>query len=162
MDTPLATFEPTASGMQSISIIAFIVFAACGIGTFLLLRQKKQGSAKNMNALIAMLLFFVGIIALGTFVFNGLAYQRIGTVTVYEKGIQLGKKQIPFSDLENAKIEEIVQTSFFNPNMVREKTRILFIAEKNGKTYALSSDHYPVDKIMERMRSALQKWEESK
>lgn len=159
MDTPLATFEPTASGMQSISIIAFIVSVACGIGTFLLLRQKKRGSAKNMNVLIAMLLFFVGMIALGTFVFNGLAYQRIGTVTIYESGIQLGKKQIPFSDLENAKIEEIVETSFINPNSIRENTRVLFIADKSGKTYALSSEHYPVDKIMERMRSALQTWE---
>ncbi len=162
MDTPLATFEPAASGMQSFSIIAFIVFAACGLGAYLLLRQKSSGRAKNMNALIAMLFFFIGMIALGAFVFNGLAYQRIVTVTIYESGIQLGEKQIPFQNLENAKIEEIVETSFFNPNMVREKTRILFIADKSGKTYALSSEHYPVEKIMERMRSALQKRETNK
>lgn len=162
MDTPIATFEPAASGMQSLSIIAFLVFAACGLGTFLLLRQKASRESKNMNALIAMLLFFIGMIALGTFIFNGLAYQRVGTVTIYENGIQLGNKQINFAKIENAKIEEIVETSFFNPNLVKDKTQVLFIAEKGGKTYALSSEHYPVEKIMERMRSALQEWETNK
>ncbi len=160
MDTPLATFEPAAGGMQSLSIAAFIVFLACSIGTVFLLRQKAGGHARGNNALMAMLLFFVGIISLGTFVFNTLAYQRVGTVIVFEDGIELGKHKIVFSDIENATIESTGQTSFINPDILKKTTQILLIYERNGKTHALSSEHYAVEEIMETMRAALIKWEQ--
>ncbi|MBK7870248.1 MAG: hypothetical protein IPJ74_05940 [Saprospiraceae bacterium] len=159
MDAPLATFEPSAAGIESLSIIALIVFVACALGTFLLLRQRSSGRARNMNLVIAMLLFFVGMISLGTFIFNTLAHQRVGTVIIYADGIQLGKNKIGFANIENARIEDASQSSFVNPSIVTKKAQVLLISERNGKTYALSSEHYPLAEVMAAMRQALQQWE---
>ncbi|MDX1943174.1 MAG: hypothetical protein SFU99_21600 [Saprospiraceae bacterium] len=159
MDTPLATFEPSSGSVESLSIIALVVFAACAIGTFLLLRQKLSGRTRNMNLIAAMLLFFIGMISLGTLVFNTLLHQKVGTVMIYRDGIQLGKRKINFAQIENARIEDASQTSFINPNIVKKKSQILLISERNGKVYALSSEHYPVTEVIATMRQALQQWE---
>jgi len=159
MGAIIATFEPADAGMQSISIIALIAFIAFGVGAALLLRQKSSGRARNTNMLLAMLLFFASMIALGTFIFNSLTQQRVGTVIVYENGIQLGKTELRFANIQNATIEASVQPSLLNPGVARDETEILLIADKNRKTWALSEDHYPVREVLATMRAALQEWE---
>lgn len=158
----IATFEPTDSGLQSISIIALIAFIAFGVGAGLLLRQKVSGRSRNTNMLLAMLLFFGSMIALGTFIFNSLTQQRVGTVVVYENGIQLGKTQLGFANIRNATIEQSVQPSLINPGVARDETEILLITDTSGKTRALSADYYPVRQVLATMRDALEKWENEK
>ncbi len=160
METPLATFEPIAEGMLSLSYLALTIAIACGAGTVILLRQSVRGRARQNSILIAMLLFFVSMIALGTFIFNTLAYQKVGVIKIYADSIQLGREKIPFAEIENAKIEEAGRISRINPSMMQNQTQILLIARQNGRTYAISSEHYPLKEVLETMRQALRAWEE--
>ncbi|HMO38694.1 MAG TPA: hypothetical protein PKC76_07390 [Saprospiraceae bacterium] len=155
MEEPMIVFEPVTAGMDSLSITAIIILVGCIAGSWVLLRQKASGRNRNTNMLVVMLLFFTGMIALGTLVFNNLAQQRVGVVQIYADRLELGRRSIPFTDIDNAVIEEAGRSSSFNPGVLRDRNLLLLISERGGKTYVLSSEHYPVQEVMGTLRSAM-------
>lgn len=154
---PLHVFEPIKTSLNATTWSAlFITVLALG-GAFLLLKKKTESRNRNMQQMGAMLLFFVGIIALSTAFFNFWASQRTSTLKIYKTAIEINGEKIPFQQIKGAYIHVDQQKSFINPALVTDSNEILVIEEKNGKTTIFSEEYYEIRKIIGHLKPLLQK-----
>ncbi len=156
MTEALHLYEPTNQSTGTIWLAIFI-FIASSIGAFMLFRQKNNRTP--YTNLGAMLVGFVAMIALCTAVFSWWAFYRIATVQIYTNAIQIGNDRIDFATLNNAEIRKDEQKSFVNPMIVKNSVLLMLIEQRGGKTYVLSSEHYPVTDIMRKLKAAVTQWE---
>jgi len=154
MDIPLHTYEPVNQNFLLVWL-AFGVFIISALGAFWLFRQDTQAKGSQYNGLLGMLMGFMALISLGTGIFGWLSTTKTGTVNIYENRIELGSQVIEYQNIDNAKIEVSRETSWINPNITKRSVRLLFIADKNGNTYVLSEENYPIETIMANLRAAI-------
>ncbi|MCB0628865.1 MAG: hypothetical protein KDD15_04020, partial [Lewinella sp.] len=81
-------FQPIHQEDQTALYLAIFIAIAAGIGLFLTLRKKATGEAHTRNMIVAMLLFFVTMISVGTAVFSLLTMHKIGPVTISQDAIE--------------------------------------------------------------------------
>ena len=145
---PLHIFEPIKKSLDATTWLALVFAIMAFIGMFFLLKRKVERRQRNRYQLGAMLLFFVGLIALSTAFFNFWSSQRIGTLKIYNTSIEINGNTIPFEQLKGSYIHIDQQKSFVNPALVNKSTELLVIEEKNGKTRVLSEEYYDVRAII--------------
>lgn len=155
MEQIIQTFQPTATSDQS-SFWAGIMVAILALAgmVFLLLRPAKQGD-RNRRLLVAMLSFFVFLIAASTAFFSWWSMEKTGPVHFYAAGIQTPYGKVKFQEIRNAYIHQDKEKSLVNPNVVTRATNILVIEEISGKTHALSEAQYPISQILGRLKNEL-------
>lgn len=158
MDVPLHSYEPV-NQHYSMIWMALAVFVIGMIGAIWLFRQKPAIGNNIYTGLVGMLIGFIALIALGTGIFGWLAMTKNTTVAIYTDKIELGKKEIPFQELKDAVIEESKETSWINPNITKKSVQLLFISDRQGKTYAFSEENYPIKEMMTNLKTAFTQWE---
>ena len=162
MEEILMRFEPLKDS-SGIGIWAGVVAGVVGLGlSAWLFLKKEEGKDRQRNIIIAMLLFFLGMIALGTSFFSSWTQRKTGPVTLYTDAIETTFGKSYFSDIKNASITIAGNKSLINPNQQRGATRLLLIEEHGGKAHVLSEENYKIEAILNKLRGAVQEWEKSK
>ncbi|MCB0663761.1 MAG: hypothetical protein KDC24_13525 [Saprospiraceae bacterium] len=146
-------FEPLTS-LASDAIIFYGILIVCIGATWLYVRKSK--SLSKYKQLWAMLAFFGLLIGLGIAGMNFYLGERIGKVTITETAFETAYGTIPFDEVKDVVIYLDRKTSPFTGFKPGSETKRLLIITKGGKTYAFSEGNYPIDKMIEPMRSKVQ------
>ncbi|MBX2875990.1 MAG: hypothetical protein KTR30_27970 [Saprospiraceae bacterium] len=162
MEEILIRFDPLESS-SGIAVWAGVLVSviAFGLCTWLFLK-KEEGKNRQRNIIIAMLLFFLGMIAAGTSFFTFWTYQKTGPVLIYADAVETTYGKSYFRDIKNASITVAGNKSLVNPNQQRGVTRLLLIEQHDGKAHVLSEENYKIEAILNKLRGAVQEWEKSK
>lgn len=134
-----------------------ILFGTFGLVSAILLLWRKWIKDYNYRLLVGMLLFFMGIIGLGTAFFARLTTHKLGPVELYESGMISPYGAVLYTNIKDAYIHMDQQKSLINPDQVQRKTRILIIEEQSGKTHALSEINYPIEEVFQNLKDAVRK-----
>ncbi|NBC06594.1 MAG: hypothetical protein GVY26_05310 [Bacteroidetes bacterium] len=150
----LHTFEAASSGAYT-NFVLSIIAALVGIGGMLyLLRREVSREQRNLNIVIAMLLFFLFLIGSSTAFFSYMRLRKVGPVDIYEAGVKTPYGKVAFQDIRNAEIIVDEEPNVLSGNTGR-RTRMLTIIERDGKTHALSEEDYPIQEILGKMKQAI-------
>lgn len=153
------TFEAASSGAYT-NLVLSVIAALVGIGGMLyLLRREVSREQRNLNIVIAMLLFFLFLIGSSTAFFSYMRLNKVGPIEIYASGMKTPYGQVGFADIRNAEIVIDKEPNVLTGSTGR-RTRMLAIIEKNGKTHALSEEDYPVQKILAKLKEAISDWKQ--
>jgi len=155
MEPAIQVFEPLKNQAGTIALL-LLTFIALGVVLWRQLNNKSM--ERNRRMVLAMLVFFAFIIGLFSAAGMAINTMKFRTVTVYESGISIGKKQIPFREMRGYLIREDRSQSWVNPDMVKKTVRSLVIEEKTGKTYLLPEEYYELPRLIAALDSAYEKW----
>ena len=128
--------------------IGFVFLLICGI----LLFYKRIKISYNYRLLLAMLAFFFGIIAIGQAFYTQLIQSDLGTVTIFEKGIDTPSQRLSFEDIKDAYIYTDQQKSIVNPEQTIKSEKVLIIEYGDNKQLRLHENDYEVEAIFALMR----------
>lgn len=161
--TPIASFAAVNSNDFLLTTIFTGITIVGLILSWWFLRPKKQRTSKQRNLynLLAMLAFFASIIAGSTAFFSAWNYQRNKPIQIFEDHLTLNKKEIPYSKIANARIEENPQRSMVNKSIVKENVHLLLIDIKDAPSIVLSEKEYPIDKIFEALKASIDQWKKT-
>lgn len=162
MEEILVRFEPIQDS-SNISMWIGVLVGLGGIGLCAwLFLKKEEGLNRQRNIILAMLFFFVGMIAFGTSFFTFWTQQKTGSVIIYANAVETTFGKTKFQDLKNASITVAGNKSLVNPNQQRNTTRLLLIEEHDGKAHILSEDNYQIEAILNKLKGAVREFEEAK
>ena len=155
MEEILYRFEPIHTN-SSITLWISLLFGLFAWGICaLLLAKKEEGQNRQRNIIIAMLLFFVGMIGLGTAFFTYWTQQKTGPVVIYNDAIETVYGRVSFSQIKNSNIIAAGNRSIINPDLQKNTSRMLLIEENSGKAHVLSEDNYDIQAILNALRTAV-------
>lgn len=152
MDNPLYTYRvESADGVYLwVGIVLAILSFA---GTYFLLKRPGQGRKHTMSVLMAMLLFFAGLMATATAFFSGWSLRKQGTVDIYADRIVIGQHEVPFSQIKELYLKKDQSGSILQQG--GETYLFLVIQDRAGKASAVSNQNYPVQEIMENLKATM-------
>ena len=154
-------FEPMQDS-SAITLWTGAIVGLVGIGLCAwLLFKKAEGLARQRNIILAMLFFFLSMIALGTSFFTFWTQQKTGPVLIYADAVESSFGKTYFKDLKDASITVAGSKSLVNPNQQRNATRLLLIEQYDGKVHVLSEENYHIETILNKLRTAIQEWRSS-
>ena len=146
----LFEFKPDSTDRLFLWLGIIIAAAAFGL-TYYFLRQPKTGRAHTQAALVAMLFFFLGLLATGTAFFSGWSLLRQGKVVIQANQIQIGNAEIPYNEITRIYYKRDKQASIFQAVEGTTTITFLVVETKIGKTFALSEQQYPIGEIRSRI-----------
>jgi len=148
MGNTLFTYEPLKSGLDSYFYLALAL--AFGLLLLALYLQNKEVKyeQRNMRNLVVMMCLFGVMMSTGVIVFSWFNNNRIGTVKVYEKGIDTSTKQVLYKDISRIYLEEIPQSSHISPQIIIDTAMMLVVEEMNGKTHLFTDEFYPIKEMV--------------
>ncbi len=159
VEEALYTFPANAGEDQKYMILSIIVFlAALGL---VFLSGRKQWR-------FAQLLFgFVAFIALGTGIFSFLTAERLQPVNLYKDSISVPRGNILFKDILKIQVEELKEHSKYpiqkdGQLYVIGQTDLMVIEKRDGSSYLLSEENYPLDSIYAKLEILVEDWREEK
>lgn len=144
-DAGAPAFFQSLSGMLIIASIFFI-----GAALILWLGKKIP---YNYRTLLAMLSFFFGAIALGNGYFKKMTNTEVGTVEVYQNGIQTPRGSALFSEMKELFIYVDQEKSFINPTQVIDIRKVLLIRLQDKKQLELQGAYYPIQDILNQVET---------
>ena len=148
----LQIFQPDTGAERQTLVIA-IVAALVALGLMWgLLRRPSSRENRNTQLLLAMLLFFAGLISGGTAIFTGWTIIKLQPVSISATGIEMPGGMTKWADIRSVYIFHNQQKSLINPGLTRRTVRMLVIEEQSGKTHVLSEEQYPVNEIYGRIK----------
>lgn len=142
----IVSFEAMDTGSDLLWWSALVVAVLGFLATFLILYFRLIKDY-NYRLLMAMLLFFVAMIAGGTAFYTHLTTGKLGPVHFYEQGLRTPYGPVRYVDIRDAYLEADQERALINPSQVKRSTRILLIEERGGKVHLLSAFNYPVEEI---------------
>jgi len=138
--------------MDWVLIFLFGLVLVLGLGIYYFLyRSPMEG---NMRKLIAMLLGFGLIMALGSGLFRAFSLWKLQPIEIYRDRVVLPSGVALFRNLDDFGLKGTKRTSIADPNLVRDSMRYLMLFEKGGKTHVLSEGDYPIDSIYAKLEKA--------
>jgi hypothetical protein len=130
------------------------------IGTFglsyWLLKKPAKGRAHTSNALVAMLVFFMGLLAATTAFFSGWSAYKQGKIEIYADHLTYGNTDIPYANVRKFSLKKDETTGLLGQAGREVTTFFLVIETKDGKTYAISDKSYPINEIRANLNTILQ------
>lgn len=155
MESVLYTFPAQPTEDQMTFWLGLIgALATLGVTVWLLRRPSEPGG-RNRQMLLAMLTFFLFLIALGVTIFSAWSMYRLGDVTITAQELTIGREAIGLKDIANARIETVDERSLINPSIVKEQSRLLVIYTRAGQTFVLPEASYDVEGILEGLREVV-------
>lgn len=135
-------------GGIALALVAFYV-------AYYLLKKPAKGRTHTRNAMLAMLFFFLGLLATGTAFFSGWNLRKQGSVNIYTDAIEVGAQRVPYQQVAKIFIKQDKSASPFTGQQA-ETINFLVIQERGGKVHALSEQQYPIGEIRGRLEAVLQ------
>lgn len=133
--------------------IGIVVAVSSFVGTYLLLRNPGQGRKHTLSVLMAMLLFFAGLMAAATSFFSGWSLRKQGVVEIFADRLVIGKHEVPFDQIKELYLKKDQSGSVLQ----QEGKQYLFlvIQDRSGKASTISDQNYPVYEIMEQLKATI-------
>lgn len=148
----ISTYAPTSNSDQ-ITLIVCVLIAIIGFYlTYRFLKRKVTREQHNRNVLMAMLFFFAALISTTAAFFSGWSLSKQGQVVLYEEGMKIGRNELAYSSIKRMAVRNDQSSSFVNPQITTRSANILLIESKDGKTYALSSEYYPLGEVYAKLK----------
>lgn len=156
MSETIFNYSPV-SGEDEWYLWGGLILALLSLGsTIYVLARKFSYDYQNRKWLLAMLLFFVFLMAAGTAVFSWMSYERLEPISLYADRLVIGQKALSFKNIKQIKLEQGQDKSMVNPNIVKASYKLLLVEELSGKVYVFSERHYPVQDMMVQLRAAIE------
>ena len=149
-------FEPLVSPFFSTTSLSVISFLFSLVGMIFFLSTKKV--SKHYRNIFSLLLFFAGMMALGSALFGWFYGERIGRVEIQENEFDSPYGAILFSEIKNILVKkESLTNSLMTPSVTTNYHNKLIIITKSNQYYFFSEENYPIKTMIEPMRSAWEK-----
>jgi len=133
-----------------------LVIASATFGlSFWILKKPAKGRAHTSNALVAMLLFFVGLLAASSAFFSGWSWYKQVRIDIYADHLTYGTTTIPYANVRKFSLKKEETTGLLGQAGREVTTFFLVIETKDGKTYAISDKSYPVNEIRANLNTIL-------
>lgn len=150
----LYEFAPTSN--DRLYLWLGIAFTIIGYGTaWWLLTRKRTGRERTMFTILAMLAFFVGLMAMSTAFFSGWSLRKQGKVELSRTAVILGNAVIPYQDVKKIYYKKDKSGSIFQGQGTTNT--FLVIEQRGGKTHVISEEQYPIGEIMTRIKEITKK-----
>ncbi|MEM1216777.1 MAG: hypothetical protein AAGJ82_13870 [Bacteroidota bacterium] len=146
MKQVLRTYTPTSNDQLYLYLGIALAVLMGGLCYWLLQRGGDKGQRTN-RIILAMLAFFVGMMAMATAFFSGWNLQKQGKVELYAEQLVIGSAVIPFDQIRNIAMRRDGGNSMLGITDDATVSVVLLIERRDGRTFALSSQHYPVNEI---------------
>jgi hypothetical protein len=156
MNDDVITFHPDSSDQLYLWLgiaIALAAFTAC----YFLLKKPAKGRSYTNQTIIAMLFFFVGLMAASTAFFSGWNLRKQGTISLQANEMTIGVNHIPYTDIKELYLRKDQGVSAFGMPDTEEANLILMVEKKDGQTFAISSQQFPVNEIYGQLKTILKK-----
>lgn len=151
MNTPLFTYLPTSND-QLYLWLGIAIGILAGISCYWLLTNPGNKQNRNYRIILALLSFFVAMMALGTAFFSGWNLQRQGKVELYADQLVIGQEEIPFTAIRNITMKRDRGSSLLGINDQQTATTFLLIERSDGRSFVLSDQHFPLNEIAGRLK----------
>jgi hypothetical protein len=146
----LITYTATESSDQW-SIILGLGAVLLGFGgAYWLLRKPVNRERYNQQMLLALLLFMVGLLGLGTAFFSYWSMQRTGEVRLYAEGIEVGNERVAYPAIKTIFFKEDRATNVFNAQAAT-RYRFLVIERREGRPLVIPGEFFPIGEISARI-----------
>jgi hypothetical protein len=129
------------------SIYLGLAAVLLGFGSaYWLLRKPVSRERYNQQMLMALLLFMLGLLGLGTAFFSYWSYERTGEVRIYAEGIEMGNERIAFDEVKTIFFKEDRATNVFNAQAAA-RYRFLVIEPETGRPLVIPGEQFPIGEI---------------
>ena len=150
----LFEFRPESTDRLFLWLGIIIALGAFAL-TYYFLRKPRTGRAHTQAALVAMLFFFMGLLATGTAFFSGWSLLRQGKVVIQAEQLQIGNQTIAYTDIKRIFYKRDKQASIFQAVEGTTTINFLVVEEKGGRAHALSEQQYPIGEIRSRLEEVI-------
>ena len=148
-------FEPLVSPLFSTTSLSILTFLFSLVGMIFFFKTKKV--SKHYRNIFSLLLFFAGMMSMGSALFGWFYGERIGQVKVEENRFETAYGAVPFSDVKNILVKkENLSNSLMTPSVSSNYHNRLIIISNSGRFYFFSEENYPINKMIGPMRQAWQ------
>jgi hypothetical protein len=158
MNDHITTFQPDSSDQLYLWLgiaIALVAFIAC----YYLLKKPAKGRSYTNHTIIAMLFFFVGLMATSTAFFSGWNLRKQGSISLQANEMTIGVNHIPYNEIKELYLRKDQGVSALGMPNTEEANLILMVEKKGGQTFAISSQQFPVNEIYGQLKAILKKGE---
>lgn len=156
MNDDILTFQPNSNDQTYLwlgIIIAIIAFAVC----YYFLKKPAKGRTYTTQTIIAMLFFFLGLMASSTAFFSGWNLRRQGNISLKANEMTIGVNQIDYDDIKDLYLRKDQAGSALGLPSKEAANLILIVEKKDGKTFAISSKQFPINEIYGQLKLILGK-----
>ncbi|MEL7021352.1 MAG: hypothetical protein AAGK47_07090, partial [Bacteroidota bacterium] len=141
----------------SVWLSLLLTLAAVG-GTIYFLRPKADRAQRNTRILAAMLLFFIGMMSLGTGFFSFWNTRRtLAPVLLFEDRLESGYGTSEWRNIKLAYLKVDDRNTLFPTPQNAKKDTFLLVEQRDGRTHIFSHQNYPVKKMVKEIRAILDK-----
>ncbi len=148
-------FEPLVSPLFSTTSLSILTFLLSLAGMIFFFKTKKV--SKHYRNIFSLLLFFAGMMSMGSALFGWFYGERIGQVKVEENQFETAYGAIPFSSIKNILLKkESLSNSLMTPSVTTDYHNRLIIISNSNQFYFFSEENYPIKKMISPMRKAWQ------
>lgn len=159
MGALISRYEPISPNFfQSINAMFLMAIIAFALAGFLL--WKGKSIAYNYRTLLAMLIFFVGTIALGNAFFMKMTRGPLADFEIYENGVVNGNGRFSYESFEDAYLYTEEQPSLINPQAIQQRLKVLIIELKDGERLTFTEKNYPIESILADIQEAYARFRE--
>lgn len=157
-ETPLHTFVPYDLALPTSVWLSILVALAAAAAVFYFLRPSKERGQRNTRVLVAMLFFFMAIMAAGTAFFSFWNSRRtLAPVLVFEDRLESGYGTSSMKNIKVAYLKTEDRNTLFPTAQNAKKDTFLLVEQRDGRTHVFSHQDYPVKEMAVKIRELMGK-----
>lgn len=111
---------------------------------------KSKGRQPQLRQLASLLAFIAFLMTAGSAVFSAWAHSKLKPVTFYEKYFVTPYGRIAYTAVKQAEIRPDQQGGLGGD------INLLVIEEESGKIHVLSSENYPLERVLEKLKERVE------
>lgn len=151
MEKVLYSYQPNSNDQWYLWLGILLSVVAFG-GCYWLLQRKGDKTTRTNSIILAMLAFFVGMMSFATAFFSGWNLRKQGKVELYAEQLIIGQENIPFANIRDITMRRDGGSTMLGINDDKTTNLYLLIERKDGRTFALSSQHFPINEIAGKLK----------
>ncbi|MFK7937552.1 MAG: hypothetical protein AB8G22_28810 [Saprospiraceae bacterium] len=157
-ETPLHTFVPYDLALPASVWLSILIALAAAGAVFYFLRPSKERSQRNTRTLVAMLFFFMAMMAAGTGFFSFWNSRRtLAPVLIFEDRMESGYGTSQLKNIKIAYLKTEDQNTLFPTPQNAKTDTFLLVEQRDGRTHVFSHHAYPVKEMAVKIRDLLEK-----
>ena len=146
-------FESVTQETDQIFGVTLVLFLISAAASMCFLIIKTDRIIPRYRTLLALFFFIMALVTGGTAGFSKLTSRKLGSVEMGADYLLTPYGRTNIDQIRNAYIEMDRKPSLFNPGQGKDRVRLLFVIEKDGKTHVLSEENYPIQAILNTLKA---------
>lgn len=163
MEIPIHIFEPITFKATLITVIFSLL--SIGIVGFLIFLNKKEMSydEAKRRGLYSILLGIALLLTTSTAILNFWNSLKFTPIKLYKDSIETPRARVAYEDIQNAYIYIDKPMTITTPpaDSLMNYDRLLILEEFNKTSHVMAEENYPIEDILEKLRSLAEKSKKS-